>query len=312
MIGSSKLSYDISLLKKLETPADLKTGLKGIKTVDKIQWISILDPSLVTSGGVDFLFKEAKQLNSAVSKAFRSALQIQYPTLTEKEVSRLLSLIIDNAEPTRVDYALADSRDVAGRVAAMGKAYAVTGSRGLNENNYLEKDALRYHVDTPAGHSVTDNYGYYKLATPKYISINPKLDQYAYAQIDFNLISSKGQLDAEVQFFDGDTWQSIGRVNDSLKIQSDASNSRRAISLTKNWESVDLSFIEGKDAKETKGVNAYIHNTGTLSVRLSLAQMDDPAADPLEKNCSYRHKQVNCNCAYRIIRPVEKTPISPT
>lgn len=283
LIGKSKLSYDVSLLKKMETPEDPITGIKGMRDISKIEWVSIADPSLVTSGGIDFLFKEAKQLNSAVSKAFRSALGKQYPNLTEKELSRLLSLIVDNAEPTKIDYSLTDSKDIDGRIASMKKSYTVAGSRGMNENNFLERDVLRYHSDNADGHSVTDNYSYYKLATPKYITINPKLDAYNYVQIDLDLISTKGQLDAELQFYDGNDWQSIGRVNDNLTLRSDANNSRAAITLTKDLASIDLSFIEAKNAVQKAGDKTYIHNSGTLSVRLSLARMDDEDADPLEQ-----------------------------
>lgn len=272
LIGESKLSYDISLLKKL-----------GTQSINSIDWVSFIDPSLVTSGGIDFLFKEAKQLNSAVGKAFRSALQKQYQKLTEKEVSRLLSLIIENAIPTKVDYALAESQNIAGRIETMKSTYTITGSRALDENKMLEKDRFRYRFDSNDAENAIDNYQYYNLNTAKYVSINPKLVDCNYISIDFDVISTSDQLDGDIQFFDGKDWQKLGSFKDNLKQNSDENHSRSAITFNTAGPSIDLRFIENNKAKESTDKSTYVHNGGTVSVGLSLARMDDPTSTPLEQ-----------------------------
>jgi hypothetical protein len=272
LIGASKLSYDISLLKKL-----------GSQSINSIDWVSFMDPSLVTQSGIDFLFKEAKQLNSAVGKAFRSALQKQFPKLTEKEVSRLLSLIVDNAIPTKVDYALADSQNIPARIEAMKSAYTITGSRALDENKMLEKDRFRYRFDNNDSENAVDNYQYYSLNTAKYVSINPKLGDYNYVSIDFDLISTKDQLDGNIQFFDGKDWQTLGSFKDTLNQNSDEDHSGAAITYSTSAPSIDLRFIENNNAAESKDLSKYVHNSGVFSVRLSLAHMDDATSTPLEQ-----------------------------
>jgi VCBS repeat-containing protein len=68
LIGDSKIAFDISLLKKL-----------GNTLITSFDWVNIVDERIVTEGGIDFLFKDAKYLNSPVSTAFNNALKRQFP-----------------------------------------------------------------------------------------------------------------------------------------------------------------------------------------------------------------------------------------
>ena len=259
LIGESKLAFDVSLLKKL-----------GNKLITSFDWVNIVDERIVTAGGIDLLFKDAKYLNSPVSSAFNAALKRQYPKLTDKERARLLSLIIDNASPTRITYALADTQKIDQRINELQSSYVVRAARDIGSPS-LSKDKFRYRYDTVDAENAVDVYSYYSLYAPKYIDIKPKL-AYNFVEVQIDLISTGAKVNTDLQFFDGSRWQTLGSLQDDLKGAAKVTMAATTPGIVMNYD-------------ETVKANPghYVHNAGTLSLQLSLAHLSRSDANPQEK-----------------------------
>jgi hypothetical protein len=259
-IGKSTISTDISLLEKL-----------GDQAIDRINWINIAGSKLVTSRGVDLFFADAKLLNSPASNALRNALRQQYSQLTEQELARLLSLIVDYGVPKRISYALADSQNIAKRINEMQSVYTVRSSSRVN-GAVARTDRLRLRYEESGQEAAVDNYMYYSLNQAKYIKINPKLTT-NYASVEFDLISEGKNIELELYFYDGSRWRTLGNVKDSLNKLP-----RVQLANTKN-ESIRLEYTETAQADPDR----FVHNSGTLSVQMALVHMDREGATSDER-----------------------------
>ena len=265
LIGSSNVSYDKSLLAKL-----------GDTSIDRINWISLPGSNLVTQEGVDLFFKDAKFLNSATSTALRTALQRQYPTLTPQELGRLLSLIVDNAEPTRISYALADAQNVQARIDQMQSSVSIRSAVDPNSNAYgtvAQGDRFRQRYLEDGQEIAVDSYAFYGLVQPKYVNVNAHLVS-NYAEVQFDLVSEGKNIELELSYYDGSRWRPLGTLVDTV-------SGRPVITLADpTARSIGFSFSE--PAKQAEP-GALLQNSGTLSLQLSLSRMDDSGASSDEQ-----------------------------
>lgn len=260
LIGISQVSYDKTLLEKL-----------GDKLIDRVDWINIAGSSLVTSRGVDLFFADAKFLNSPASNALRDALKRQYSSLTDKELARLLSLIVDYGKPTRVSYALTDAQAVDARINAMKSVSTVRSASSVNAA-VAPTDRFRLRYEENGEESAVDSYLYYGLAQAKYIEINPKLTT-NYASVDFDLISEGSDIELELHFYDGSRWRPLGNIVDTLSGTPTIRLANGSI------ESIGLNYKETAKTDPDR----YVHNSGTLTIQMALVQMDRPGATEDEK-----------------------------
>jgi hypothetical protein len=194
---------------------------------------------------------------------------VSFPKLTDKERARLLSLIIDNASPTRVTYALADTQEIDQRINELQSSYVVRGARDIGSPS-LSKDKFRYRYDTVDAENAVDVYSYYSLYAPKYIDIKPKLT-YNFIEVQIDLISTGAKVNTDLQFFDGRRWQKLGSVYDDL-------NGSARVSTDIVSAGVSLRYQDS--AKVDPG--HYVHNSGTLSLDLSLTHLSRPGASSQE------------------------------
>ncbi|WP_398330976.1 hypothetical protein, partial [Vulcanococcus sp.] len=255
LIGSSSVSYDKTLLAKL-----------GDQLIDRIDWISVAGSSLVTPRGVDLFFADAKFLNSPASNALRNALKRQYPSLSDQELGRLLSLVVDNGIPKRVSYALADAQALEERIAAMQSVVRVRSVSDV-KSTIAPTDRFRLRYEENNDEAAVDNYLYYSLAQAKYIEINPKLTT-NFASIELDLISEGKNIELDLHFYDGSRWRLLGNVVDTL-------DGKPIVRLANgSVESIGFNYRETAQPDPDR----YVHNSGTLSLQLALVHMDRPGA----------------------------------
>jgi hypothetical protein len=255
LIGSSSVSYDKTLLEKL-----------GDQLIDRIDWISVAGSSLVTPRGVDLFFADAKFLNSPASNALRNALKRQHPSLSDQELGRLLSLVVDHGLPTRVSYALADAQALDERIDAMQSVVSVRSVSDL-KSPVAPSDRFRLRYEENGKEAAVDSYLYYSLAQPKYIEINPKLTT-NFASIEFDLISEGKNIELDLHYYDGSRWRLLGNVVDSL-------DGKPIVRLANgSVESIGFNYRETAQPDPDR----YVHNSGTLSLQLALVHMERPGA----------------------------------
>jgi len=117
-----------------------------------------------------------------------------------------------------------------------------------------------------------DSYQYYSLQQSKYIKVNPVLTT-NYASIDFDLTSEGTNIELDLSVYDGARWRPLGRVVDTLA-------GKPTITLS-NSRAEGLALRYSETAKPD--ANAFVHNSGTLTLQLSLAHLDRPGATEEER-----------------------------